>query len=168
MNKKNLLFAALAAVILVVVGLVLFSGNVLTAQAQKPNTNQLGNPYDKSQNKSSTDFVTDGVFTAEDVTEWSPLPDHNTYLSVDQYASYCKQLQSSGRYSKNVYTNAFLSMKRYIAQEEVPVYDKFLKDAPTSSDARTIVMNTIASNWKDHPELNQEGDLIMQIAAACK
>ena len=163
MTKKNILFAALAAVILVAVGIMLFSGNVLTAQAQKANTQNTA-----SQTKNTTDFVTDGVFTADDVTEWSPLPDHNTYLSVDQYAGYCKQLQSSGRYSKNVYTNAFLSMKRYIAQEEVPVYDKFLKDAPTSSDPHTIVMNTIASNWKDHPELNQEGDMIMSIVAACK
>lgn len=155
---KNIFFALAAIVILVAAGFLLFSDEIGTAKAQS--TSQVADPAD--------DYMVDGKLTAQDITEHSPLPDHREYLDVSQYVGYCKDLQSSGRYTTNVYTNAFLSMKAYISLEEIPIYDSFLKDAPASSDPRTIVMDTIASNWRDHPELNEYGDMIMAIAADCK
>lgn len=164
-NIKNTVFAAIAGVIvLVVVGFLLFGNDILPVLA-----NSISSITDKPTAKEvAEEYIVDGKFTEEDISEWSPLGDHRDYLPVEQYAGYCKDLQTSGRYSTNVYTNSFLSMKRYIAPEEVPVYDEFLKDAPTSTDPRTIVMDTIAKNWREHPELNSYGDMIMKIAAACK
>lgn len=170
-NFKLIIFVVSAVIILAAGAFFLF-GNGSTAMAQKTantaNSETGSSTPAASSTKTATDFMVDGIFTIEDIAEYSPLGDHTDYLPVETYASYCRQLQSSARYSSNVYTNSFLSMYRYIAAEEVPTYDKFLKDAPTAKDPRPIVMSTIAKNWADYPELIEYGDMVMKIAAQCK
>ena len=146
MKYKNIIFAMSAIVILCIAAYFLFGKDVPTANAQK------------DARVSSGTFSIDGVFTIEDIAEFSPLPSHKDYLSIEQYASYCRELQSSGRYSKNVHVNAILSTKAYIALEEIPVYESFLKDLPADAVANQIHINVTMVPEEMH----------LRIVAACK
>ena len=160
--SKDLVFALVAVVILVFVGYFLFSPQTVSfakkiqLQPIKPQSELVAS---SKRVDPSTAFQIDGVFTVEDIAEVSPLGPHKDYLSVEQYASYCKTLQASGKYSKNIHVNAILATKAYIAPEEIPVYEKFLKDVP-SVGATT---DQIQDNVTMVPE-----DMHLKIVAACQ
>lgn len=133
-------------------------------------TSELTQTNSTSQTGSDSDsYLTDNKFTFEDIVEFTTLPFHTDYLSADEYASYCRDLQQSGRYSNNVHVNAALSGMAYISAEELPIYE-FLLGNIEADDPSDVVMSKALENtqalWDKYRDPNTKRFIVTEAEAS--
>lgn len=120
-------------------------------------TDRSATASNSTASNNSDSYLTDSVFSAEDVAQEAPFSDHRNYLSAEQYAGYCRKLQSSGQYSKNVHVNAVLAVKAYVVQEELPTYEQLLGNIPADASDDTVMSMAIANSqamWDKYRDPN--------------